>query len=233
MPNAPHPAALLLLGDTPPLVPGGPPAYVAWYERVWGGPLTRIDGRGGRPLPHPRGFAGVLVSGSYRSLAAPEPWMDAAAEFVLRASEAGTPLLGICFGHQLVGYAFGARVISNPRGWELGTHAIRLNAAGRADPLFAGLGDELRVNLSHRDVIDPASLPADGRVRVLAGNATTAVQALAVGEHVRGVQFHPEQDAAILSANAAKVGVAPTAPITDSPDGDAVVANFRRRFVER
>jgi GMP synthase (glutamine-hydrolysing) len=226
-----RPVALVLLGDTPPLAPGGPPAYVAWYERVWGAPLHLVNGRGGGPLPDPRAFAGLLLTGSFRSLAAPEPWMEDAAELVRRAADAGVPVLGVCFGHQLIGHAFGARVIANPRGWELGTRAVRLTEAGRADPLFAGLPAELRVNLAHRDVIDAASLPADGRVRVLAANDMADVQAIAVGEHVRGVQFHPEQDAAILRANAVKVGVTPMDPIADSHDGEAVVASFRRRFV--
>jgi GMP synthase (glutamine-hydrolysing) len=233
MAHGARPAALVLLGDTPPLVAGDPPAYVAWYERVWGGALHLVHGRGDGRLPDPRGFAGLILSGSYRSLAAIEPWMETAAELVRRAYDAGTPVLGVCFGHQLIGHAFGARVIVNQRGWELGTHELRLNAAGRADPLFAGLGAALRVNFAHRDIIDHTSLPPDERLRVLASNDMAEVQALAVGEHVRGIQFHPEQDAAILSANATKVGVAPTGPIEDCADGVAVVANFRRLFVER
>src|SRR5581483_2365591 len=75
-------------------------------------------------------YAGLLVSGSPESVATPAPWMEEVAELVRVAAAGGRPVLGVCFGHQLLGYAFGARVVRNPRGWELGTQEIALTEAG-------------------------------------------------------------------------------------------------------
>jgi GMP synthase (glutamine-hydrolysing) len=185
---------LLQLGEAPESFPVDLGGYLRWFESAWDGPLELVDGRpeAGTRLPDPRDYAGVIVSGSPASLAtdAPPAWMDDAAQLVRRAHEVGTPLLGVCFGHQLIGHAFGGRVINNPWGWEVGTRHVEVTDAGRADPLFAGLPARVRVNLTHRDIICPATCPAE--LRVLARNEAAEIQAVAVGDSTWGVQFHPE-----------------------------------------
>lgn len=193
----------------------------------------RLD-RQGREL---RDFAGMIISGSASSVAAPEPWLDDAADLVVRAHDLGVPVLGVCFGHQLIGYAFGARVITNPKGYEIGTRTVELTDAGHADPIFAGVRPRFATNLTHFDVVvDP---PA--RVRQLARNGMTELQAIAVGDHVRGVQFHPEFDGAIMRAyiDARRAEVRDHDPdvlraeASDCPESEHIVRNFRVSFVGR
>lgn len=236
-----HPLLLLVLGEAPATVSQAHGAFAAWYERAAGEPLTVHDGRlaaGAALATHDvRDFAGVLISGSAASLAAPEPWMDAAAELVVRAHDAGVPVLGVCFGHQLVAHSFGARVVVNPRGYEIGTTRVELTPAGRADPLFADLPATLVVNQSHFDMVDAA--PA--KVAVLARNDQTEVQAVAVSSHVRGVQFHPEITGDIMRSYLAarrdairhRDPDALLAAAADCPEASRVIHNFRRHFVAR
>jgi GMP synthase (glutamine-hydrolysing) len=230
---------LLQLGEASEpirVVHGG---YAGWYERAWEGSITVFDGRGGAPAPDPRGLAGIIISGSPQSLVEPEPWMDVAGELIERAHEAGTPVLGVCFGHQLIGRVFGGRVVENPRGWEIGTHEVELTDAGAADPLFTGLPRRLKVNLTHRDMVELETLPAG--IRVLAGNTRTPIQAVAVGEHIRGIQFHPEVSGAVcrgyLESRRHLLGAddaeALLAAASDCPDGLVMMRNFRRLFVEK
>jgi GMP synthase (glutamine-hydrolysing) len=229
-----RPVLLLQLGEAPEPVRRVHGPFATWYDRVWGAPLHHHDARGGGRGPDPHAYAGVVITGSAASLEALEPWMDDAAAFVLHAADAGVPVLGVCFGHQLVGYAHGGRVVKNPRGWEIGSFDIQVDAPD--DPLFAGLGATLRVNLVHQDVVEPAA-----GVRVLASNRVTPVQALAVGEHVRGVQFHPEITGTILRGylDARRSLLTDQDPdrliagAGDSPDGVAVLHAFRDRFVAR
>jgi GMP synthase (glutamine-hydrolysing) len=196
------------------------------------------DGRGGGRGLDPRDYAGIVVTGSSASLVAPAPWMDDAADLMVRAHDAGTPVLGVCFGHQLLGYAFGGRVIRNPLGWEMGSFDVEVAAGARGDALFADLPATLRVNLVHQDVVES---PPAAAVRVLASNPRTPIQALAVGDHVRGVQFHPEFTGIIvrgyITARRALLEDqdpdALLAGVADSPHGEAVLANFRDRFVAR
>jgi GMP synthase (glutamine-hydrolysing) len=231
-----RPVMLFQLGEAPDPVRAEHGCYSAWFERAWEASLQVVDGREGAALPDPRGFAGVVISGSARSLVEPEPWMEVAGAFVEDAYRAGTPVLGVCFGHQLLGRVFGGRIVENPSGWEVGTCDVDVACE---DPLFKGLPRRVRVNLTHRDMVDPSSLPSG--VRVLAGNEQTPVQALAVGDHLRGIQFHPEVNGAVARGYIeARRGLLTGRDVdalirtaVDSPDGLAVMQNFRRNFVDK
>ena len=52
---------------------------------------------------------------------------------------AGLPLFGICYGHQLLAHALGGEVGDNPVGREMGTVGIDLHPEAAHDPLFDGL----------------------------------------------------------------------------------------------
>jgi GMP synthase (glutamine-hydrolysing) len=234
-------------------VVGVPPAevaaehgdFVAFFRRAAGAaPVELAAGDGLRgPPPDLRDYDGVILSGSAASLTAPEPWMEAAVELVRAAHGRGTPLLGVCFGHQVIGAAFGGAVVENPSGWEISTWEIELHPAGRADPLFAGLPERFAVNFSHQDAIAPETLARGNGVTVLAGNRATPVQALAAGPAIRGVQFHPEFDGAVVRAyirtRADRLAAAGSDPAAlearaaDAPHGRAVLANFIEHFVMR
>jgi GMP synthase (glutamine-hydrolysing) len=218
--------------------------YEAWFARVLGERVV-LELHRAFDAPHHRvgGYDGLIVSGSPRSLVEPEPWMDEAAAFLRRAADAGVPVLGVCFGHQLLGYAWGGRVRVNPNGWEVGTVLVELTEAGRHDPLFDGVPHTLHVNQSHRDEV--AVLGPE--VSCLAASAHTETQSLAVGAHVRGVQFHPEMNGAVvrrimehrrqLLADDLAQRQRPHSideligRSGDTPDAERVLANFARHFV--
>ena len=199
----------------------------------------------GVPLPaSAAGYDAVMMTGSPKSVTELEPWMERAADFMLDAAAHGTPVLGVCFGHQLLAHAHGARVVRNPQGREIGTVEVRLSAEGREDPLFAGLPGSFAVQATHEDIVERAPEGAT----VLAGNANTALQALAFGPRIRGVQFHPEMHPAAmralilaraerLEAEAPQRGYAPgervprlLAGILPTSAGQTLLRNFVERF---
>jgi GMP synthase (glutamine-hydrolysing) len=218
--------------------------YEGWFGRVLH-EAVHLEMHRAFEAPHHRieGYDGLIISGSPRSLVEPEPWMDDAAAFIRKAADAGVPVLGVCFGHQLIGYAYGGRVRVNPKGWEVGTVEVELTDEGRHDPLFDGLPDTLHVNQSHRDEVGTLG----PEVRRLASGAHTENQSLAVGAHVRGVQFHPEMNGKVVKRimvhrhvilsddfrerSRPHTVVELIGRAADTPDAERVLGNFARNFV--
>jgi GMP synthase (glutamine-hydrolysing) len=96
----------------------------------------------------------------------------------------GAPVLGICYGMQLMAYALGGKV---------GGHSVREYGATPVSVdehglLFSGLEGEQTVWMSHGDAVD--SLPTG--FRILARTANGNIAAMDDGSHLAGVQFHPE-----------------------------------------
>jgi GMP synthase (glutamine-hydrolysing) len=147
----------------------------------------------GDALPAPRDVGAIVVTGSAAMVTDRDPWSEATARWLRGAVEHGTPVLGICYGHQLLAHAFGGTVQDNPRGRNIGTVDVLLTPDACAEPLFEGL-EELHVPVSHRQSV--TALPEGARL--LATTARDPNHAFALGSRAWGVQFHPEFDADIV-----------------------------------
>ena len=183
---------LLKAGDAATSVQLSVGDYERWFLQTIGLSGQRFDilpVHKGAPLPKDaKGYDAVMMTGSPLSVTQREPWMERAGAFMVEAGEQGIPVLGVCFGQQLLAEQYGGKVTRNPQGRETGTVEVTLSPEGRADPLFAGLPERFAVQATHEDIV--SRLPEGATV--LAGNANTAYQALAFRPNVRGVQFHPE-----------------------------------------
>ena len=142
----------------------------------------------GHAPPDPSGYAGVIVTGSGAMVTDREPWSEATAEWLRRAAEHRLPMLGICYGHQLIAHALGGEVAYNPRGREMGTVALSLHPPAADDPLFRGLPAGFAAQTTHLQTV---IRPPPG-AEVLARSALDDCQAYRWGEHTWGLQFHPE-----------------------------------------
>jgi len=166
--------------------------YPRWFERALGFEMPVVRAHAGErlgPAMDRLRPQGIIVTGSPLSVVDPATWMEQLGEDLLRVGARGTPVLGVCFGHQLLARAAGGRVVLNSRGREIGTVRVQLSDAGRRDPLFAWSdANEIEVQATHMDAVDP--LPAGATV--LASNENSAAQAYRLSETVAGVQFHPE-----------------------------------------
>src|SRR5262249_36808951 len=107
--------------------------YERWFHVAIAGEaklkLLRLS-QGGKPPRSLNGYDAVIMTGSPASVVSPSAWMLRAAEFLKRAGDSGIPVLGVCFGHQLLGFAYGSNVILNPQGREIGSVQVELTAQG-------------------------------------------------------------------------------------------------------
>jgi GMP synthase (glutamine-hydrolysing) len=119
---------------------------------------------------------GWLITGSKHGAYEDHPWIPPLEDLIRAIRDAGKPLVGICFGHQIVAQALGGKVIKHPDGWALGRRTYRLDGA------------EVALHAWHQDQV--VELPPDAEV--LASNGTTRFAMLAIGEKILTVQPHPE-----------------------------------------
>jgi GMP synthase (glutamine-hydrolysing) len=124
--------------------------------------------------------AGIILSGGPRSVS--EPGAPRCDDGVF---DIGVPVLGICYGMQLMADALGGRVAHAPQR-EYGHAVVRVE---REAPLFASVPGELRVWASHGDFV--AEAPSGFAVLATSANAPVA----AMEDRTRGLYallFHPE-----------------------------------------
>jgi GMP synthase (glutamine-hydrolysing) len=191
------PARILVLvtGQTIPAIAARRGDYPAWIRErtgdAWAGDWATHDVRTEAPLPGPRDADAFVLTGSSSSVTERAPWMLHCEALIRDIVAAGRPMLGICFGHQLIAQALGGEVKRNPLGREMGTMRVERLAD---DPLFAGLPRSFDIHGTHVDAV--VKLPPGGEV--LATTPRDPVAAFRVGARVKGVQFHPEFDADVM-----------------------------------
>jgi GMP synthase (glutamine-hydrolysing) len=193
------------------------------------------DVRGLDVIPDLTGAAAVIVTGSAASVTEALPWIERTGECLRALVTLDVPLLGICFGHQLLGHALGGRVSLNPRGREIGSVALTLEAD---DPVIGKRGTSV-VNMTHLDSV--VELPA-GACR-LAHTELEPNAAVRFGPSAWGVQYHPEIDGEVMrcyfEARRAALLVegfdvdAGERAVVDAPEGARVIDRFLRFALAR
>ena len=165
-------------------------SYGAMFERLLreAGADWSIDIFNTTQGQYPDSFAdydAVLLTGSKADSFSQEPWVVELRHRVDGILAAKQKLIGVCFGHQLVGFCMGAKVGRAPQGWGSGRMTYQWHA-----PEFPQAEGRQALSLlaSHQDQV--LELPAGARL--LASSDFCPVAAYAVDDHVFCVQAHPE-----------------------------------------
>jgi GMP synthase (glutamine-hydrolysing) len=188
---------IVKLGNTYPFISTRYGDFDDWIRSNLGFNPDNIGVRkpfAGEKLPDPRNVSGVVVTGSHAMVTDQENWSEYTAAWLQKVIETETPLLGICYGHQLLAHAMGGRVGPRPQGGEFGTVDVQLNDGARDDRLLASLPRVLQVQVCHSEFV--LELPPGATL--LASSARDPHLAFAYGTAAWGVQFHPEFDRDIL-----------------------------------
>jgi GMP synthase (glutamine-hydrolysing) len=153
---------------------------------------VRVDS--GARLPALDEVDAVLVTGSPAMVSEREAWSERTARWLTEAYAVGLPMLGVCYGHQLLAHALGGRVGPNPDGRHMGR--VSAEIIDPADPLLGELAPCADVHVSHLEAV----LAPPPRARRIASAPHDPHHALRFGPVCWGVQFHPEFDAAVMRA---------------------------------
>ena len=153
------------------------------FRRELDADLVEFDVNSGTLPPH-TDFDGLVVTGSRSSVYEDEAWIEPLVEYVAEAAADGVPILGVCYGHQVLAEALGGRV-AGMDSFELGYNTVE---QVDDDPLFEGISETFRVFTSHGDAV--VELPPGAELIARNEYGVHGFRR----EHCWGVQFHPEYD---------------------------------------
>ncbi len=139
-------------------------------------------------LPAYDTLAGVIIMGSLAMVTEKTDWMLRLSNNIIELTEKQIPLLGICFGHQLIAQALGGIVDYNPKGLEIGTVELEKLASASNDPLFEQVPPSFTAQTVHFQSVQ--QLPPNSVC--LAKSELDDHHAFRAGSCTWGVQFHPE-----------------------------------------
>lgn len=172
--------------------------------------IVRVDV--GERLPAKTAHAGVVITGSPAMVSERERWSEDAAAWLRAKIEDDVPILGVCYGHQLIAHALGGRVDYHPSGREIGTVAIERLPAADTDVLLAAAPTSFAAHASHQQsVLEPPR-----NAVTLARSAHDPHHAVRYAPKVWGLQFHPEFSVEIMRGYLRR---RPPAPNGDCPAG--------------
>jgi len=148
----------------------------------------------GAAPPDPAQCEAIVITGSPSGVYDQTPWMDPLRAFVREAFAAKTPVVGVCFGHQIIADALGGDVRKSPKGWGVGRHTYQITSRR---PWMNEVGDTVSLSVSHQDQV---LAPPSGAI-TLASSAHTDHAMLAYDNApVISIQGHPEFNDAFVSA---------------------------------
>ncbi|KAI9893166.1 MAG: hypothetical protein M1814_000714 [Vezdaea aestivalis] len=183
----------------------------------------------------------VLISGSRKNAFDSDPWIEElvawTADVLLKQDR--VRVIGVCFGHQIVGRALGAKVVRNDK-WELAVCKMSLTSKGKE--VFKR--NELHVQQMHRDILQEMPPPLGDKypLESLGFSDVCKVQGLYYRNKLISVQGHPEfydsLERAILDARN-KLGVIgdddyqdAISRVGNTQDGALIAAEFLRFLLD-
>lgn len=166
-------------------------SYPKMFETMFanaGAPFTfdTVHVNLGAPMPRADDLEAILVPGSAAGVYDDFAWMNPLRELIRGAYANSVPMMGVCFGHQIMADALGGDVRKSEKGWGIGRHVYDFNK----QPDFAkGLAPKLAIAASHQDQVITAPKVAEV---FLSSDFTPNAGLIYKNGKAMSVQPHPE-----------------------------------------
>ncbi|QOP41700.1 glutamine amidotransferase [Sulfurimonas marina] len=145
-------------------------------------------------LPNLKSATGFIITGSHSMVTHELPWSIQLEQYIKKISKRDIPLLGICYGHQLIAKALGGKSDFNKNGKEIGVVKINTLQKHNHDPILKALPKKFYAYETHYQTV--VKLPYNAKR--LAKNKKENHQIVRFKTNIWGVQFHPEFDINIM-----------------------------------
>ena len=166
-----------------------------------------------------------IITGSKYSVYDDLPWINNLKIYLKEIITLKKPILGICFGHQILADVLGGQVIKNPLGWELGSYNIELTHEGISSNLFKNIDNQDVFYESHQDFVKKIPKGSTELAKTDKSN-----QSFVYDENIYGVQFHPEftweVTRALMDARIKKGIKVDDLNLNESIKGNKILHNF-------
>jgi GMP synthase-like glutamine amidotransferase len=155
---------IIQTGDVPPSLKPQFGAYPPMFQNMFKAAGAHFDYEvvpvfAGAPFPDPAKLEAILLPGSAAGVYDGHlAWMAPLRAFIQTGYADKTPMVGICFGHQIMADALGGDVRKSEKGWGLGRHTYSVKAPSG---LLRGRGTALSVACSHQDQVIASPGEAD------------------------------------------------------------------------
>ena len=164
-------------------------SYPQMFERMIGAAdasvtFDTVSIPAGEPLPDIEELEAILITGSVAGVYDGFDWIAPLEAFVRKAHKSKVPMVGVCFGHQLIAQALGGTARKSEKGFGLGRHVYDIAPDN-------GVIDGTRIALacSHQDQV---ITPPEGARTILSSDFTPHAGLLYAGGTTFSVQAHPE-----------------------------------------
>lgn len=190
---------ILLAGENPEALRSEFGRYSAKFENMFSKVNSEftfepVEMFNGADFPDISELEAVVITGSAFGAYDTPSWMEPLREFIRAAYAKNVPMLGICFGHQIMADALGGKVVKSEKGWSIGRHTYRLNHCPEC--FLEGPG-QMAIAASHQDQVVEA--PKNAEV-FLSSDFTPNAGLIYENGVTMSMQPHPEFEIAYSTA---------------------------------
>ena len=128
---------------------------------------------------------GWFITGSKHGAYEEIPWIISLSKFIVKVYDSKLPILGVCFGHQIIAQALGGVVEKSKKSWGVGFDRYNLD---NKTNYMSNLNDRVMLNVMHQDQV--VELPK--KATLYASSEFCDYAGFYINDHVLTIQAHPE-----------------------------------------